>query len=250
MHLSWHLWRSFGFIIYRMIKLIAFDADDTLWHNETLYQATKESVMKLLAGYAPAAVIEKHLDAVEMRNLKPFGYGAKAFILSLIETAIEVSGGQVRADEIQQIIQYGKGMLNSETQVFSGVEPTLDRLSRRCPLMLLTKGDLLDQEAKLARSGLAQYFTHIEIVSNKTVETYQRILKRHHLAPTEFLMVGNALKSDILPVIQLGGWAVYIPFALTWAHEMKIEQEIKSEHFIEIERIDLLPAVVDRIGIK
>lgn len=232
-----------------MIKLLAFDADDTLWHNETLYQATKTSVIKLLAGYATAEVIEQHLDSVEMRNLRPFGYGAKAFILSLIETAVEVSEGRVRADEVQQIINFGKGMLNAETQVFDGVEATLAQLARRTPLMLLTKGDLLDQESKLARSGLAEHFTHIEIVSNKTVETYQRILRRHHLSPDEFLMVGNALKSDILPVIQLGGWAVYIPFALTWAHEMKIEEEIKSERFIEIERIDLLPGIVDRIGL-
>lgn len=231
-----------------MIKLIAFDADDTLWHNETLYQATKANVIALMAPYVPADTFEQHLDAVELRNMHSFGFGAKAFTLSLIETAVEVSEGKVRADEIQQIIAFGKNLINAEMQVFEGVEPTLAQLAQRSPLMLLTKGDLLDQEAKLARSGLEAYFNSVEIVSDKTMDTYRRILKEHNLSPEEFLMVGNSLKSDILPVIKLGAWAVYIPFAMTWSLEMKIDEAIQSDRLIEIERIDLLPGALEKIG--
>ncbi len=226
------------------IQLIAFDADDTLWHNETLYRDTRQQVIKLLAEYASPAEIGSRLDEIETSNLRHYGYGAKSFILSIVETAVEISNYQVKAIEIEQILQLGKAMITAEMQLLEGVEETVAVLSETYPLMVITKGDLLDQEAKLARSGLASYFRYFETVSEKNVENYRKILERYQVPASQFLMVGNALKSDILPVIQLGGHAVYIPYALTWSHEMKIDTDIADERYLIIERITELPELV------
>jgi putative hydrolase of the HAD superfamily len=188
--------------------LIALDADDTLWHNELHYRQTRDEFVRLLAGIAPEQTIIDTLDATEGRNLEVFGFGIKAYTLSLIETAIELTGGQVRGAEVQQIINLARWLLNHEIELLDGVAETLPILASRCRLMLITKGDLLDQERKLARSGLAQYFQEIEIISQKDKVSYARLLQRYDLAPERFLMVGNSLRSDILPVMELGGSGV------------------------------------------
>jgi putative hydrolase of the HAD superfamily len=229
------------------IRLIAFDADDTLWHNEIHYQETINQVVRILANYAPAEQTRQRLDDIEIRNLSLYGFGAKSFILSIIEMAIDISLQQVRADEIEQILALGKEMITAETDLLEGVEETLAEVSKTYPLMVITKGDLLDQEAKLARSGLAGYFQYFETVTEKNSETYRRILERQNIAANEFLMVGNALKSDILPVIQLGGYAVYIPYEMTWSLEMKVEGEMDAEKFYTIQNVRELPGLLTRI---
>ncbi len=222
-------------------QLIAFDADDTLWHNETYYRASKARLVELLAPYATAEQVTEHLEAIEMRNIAPFGYGIKAFVLSMIETAVDPSGERLHGSDVRQIINFGREMLATRLPLLEGVEPVLAALAEQYPLMVVTKGDLLDQEAKLANSGLEQYFQYVEIVSNKTMDTYQRILERRQVPPEAFVMVGNSLKSDILPVVQIGGWGVYIPYEHTWAHEQAIDQEIDPARFVELASIDLLP---------
>lgn len=231
-----------------LIQLIAFDADDTLWHNETLYQDTKHKVIELMAEYASPAEIGSRLDEIETSNLRHYGYGAKSFILSIVETAVEVSSYQVKAVEIEQILQLGKALITAEMQLLEGVEETIAVLSEAYPLMIITKGDLLDQEAKLARSGLANYFRYFETVSEKNVENYRKILERYKVPASQFVMVGNALKSDILPVIQLGGYAVYIPYALTWAHEMNVDTEVAGERYFTIERMTELPKLIANLA--
>ncbi|BDD01701.1 HAD family hydrolase [Persicobacter psychrovividus] len=213
------------------IKTIAFDADDTLWVNETIFDATQERFFKLLEQYVPEEVLRKHLFQTEIKNLKYFGYGVKGFILSMIETAVELTEGLVRGGDIQQIIDWGREMIEHPVENIEGVEQALKTLSQHYQLMVITKGDLLDQESKLARSGLADYFDKVEIVSDKTAAQYQEILNRHDIKAEEFLMIGNSLKSDVLPVLEIGGQAVHIPFSSTWEHETVAPAE-ESHHQI------------------
>ncbi len=201
------------------IKLIAFDADDTLWVNEPLFQNVERQLHDLLLAYADEATIGRRLYEVELRNLKLYGYGAKGFTLSMLETALELTDGRVSTADLAQILTLGKTLMHQPIEILDDVRETLDALENHYPLMLLTKGDLFDQESKLARSGLGDYFTHIEIVSEKDEATYRRILQRHGLQPAEFLMVGNSPKSDVLPVVALGAHAVHIPYQTTWVHE-------------------------------
>jgi putative hydrolase of the HAD superfamily len=202
-----------------MIAAIAFDADDTLWHNETIFEEMHQRLCRLLEGYHPAEQVEAALFSTEMRNLELFGYGVKGFTLSAIETALELTAGRLSGAEVREILEFAREMLSHPVQPLEGVEETLAQLGRRYPLLLITKGDLRDQERKIARSGLARHFNHWEIVSEKNVETYARILERHRIAPEAFVMVGNSLKSDILPVLDLGGHGVYIPYHLLWKAE-------------------------------
>ena len=230
-----------------MFSLIAFDADDTLWDNETFYLASIDSFTRILAPYGPPEDLRRRLDQTESRNISSFGYGIKSFVLSMIETAVEVSHHTIPASDILRIINLGKGMLTAEMTPLAGVEDTLRTLAQAYPLMMITKGDLMDQEAKLERSGLGEYFQAVEVVSEKTPETYQRILARHAASPEQFMMIGNSLKSDIWPVIQLGGWAVYVPHALTWSLEQRVDGEIDSPRFFEIPAITALPELVQKI---
>mgnify|MGYP000868650424 FL=1 len=200
--------------------IIAFDADDTLWHNERMYAATEEKFVDLLAKYHDRESISERLFETEMRNMRSLGYGAKAFTLSMIETAIQLSSGQISADEIGQVLQSGRDILTAEVDLFPHVSETVPLLAQKHPLMLITKGDLLDQESKLARSGVADCFRHVEIISDKNAASYRRIFERYEIDASKFLMVGNSLKSDILPVLELGAHAVHIPFEITWAHEI------------------------------
>lgn len=223
-----------------MFDLIAFDADDTLWHNETLFTLTQESFRSLMESYIDRPWTGAELYATEMRNLQHFGYGVKGFILSMVETAIEITDGTVPARIIQQIIDMGRAMIAAPVEPLPHVAETLAALAPTAPLILLTKGDLFHQESKIARSGLAEHFRHIEIVSDKTEATYAALLAKYGVAPARFLMVGNSLRSDIVPVIALGGRAVYIPYAQTWAHE-QVEREALPPGIVELEHIGLLP---------
>lgn len=231
-----------------MINLIAFDADDTLWHNESLYNMTQSRFAQLLSPYCSAEIVEQSLYETEMRNLNFYGYGIKSFTLSMIETAIELSEGQVCGQEIQEIINFARWMLTEPIELLDGVKETVLELSKEYRLMIITKGDLFDQESKVARSGLADYFGQVEIVSQKTPEVYQSLLEKHNIAPKQFLMVGNSLPSDVLPVVEIGGQAVHIPYHITWQHETVTDQSAQQGDYFELNQIAALPAVVARIN--
>jgi putative hydrolase of the HAD superfamily len=225
-----------------MFELIAFDADDTLWHNETLFQATARDFAALLSGHHPAEWIQERLFATELKNLGRFGYGIKGFTLSMIETSVELTEGRVTGAEIRTILGWGHAMLEAPIALLDGVRETIAALAREHRLMLLTKGDLFDQQSKLARSGLGEHFAAVEIVSEKNARTYATIMTRHRLTPERFLMVGNSLRSDVLPVLDAGGAAVHIPYATTWAHEQVPAEAMTGRTFATLESIRELPA--------
>ncbi len=202
-----------------MIDVIAFDADDTLWHNEPLFLDTKNKFQKLLATYHPPEWTEQRLYETEMRNLEHFGYGIKSFALSMIETAVELTEGRISGSDVQQIIDLAKAMLDTPIHLLDGVEETITTLAAKRPLMLVTKGDLFDQESKIARSGLGDLFRTVEVVTTKDRSTYKAITEKLGVAPSRFLMVGDSLKSDILPVLDIGGNAIHVPYHTTWKHE-------------------------------
>jgi len=222
-----------------MFEVIAFDADDTLWHNETVFQATERQFADLLATHHPAQWVRQRLFATEMKNLHHFGYGVKGFILSMIETAIELTEGRILGDEIHHILEWGHEMLRAPVQLLDGVRETVETLSSRHRLMLLTKGDLFDQESKLARSGLGEYFSDVQIVSEKNEATYTRVIARSGVPADRFLMIGNSLKSDVLPAIEAGATAIHIPYAVTWAHEQVHDH---ADDVIQLATISELPA--------
>lgn len=223
------------------IKYIAFDADDTLWHNESLFTATQEKFKNLLLRFHSEEWIESRRYETEMENLKHFGYGVKGFTLSMIETAVELSEGRVSANEISQIISYAKEMLASPVELLDGIRETVDSLSKTHDLMIVTKGDLFDQESKIARSGIGDLFTHVEIVPRKTKDIYEKFLARQKVSPENFMMVGNSLKSDVIPVAAIGGTGVHIPYQTTWEHEQVPRDEIENHDFIHLEDIRKLP---------
>jgi putative hydrolase of the HAD superfamily len=224
--------------------VIGFDADDTLWHNESIFEKVHERYRALLAQYHDAATVDRTLFATEMRNLELYGYGVKGFTLSAIETAIQLTDGKIRAEEIQQLIEHGREMLAHPVELLEGVTETLAALAPRHRLLVITKGDLRDQERKLAKSGLAAHFQHVEIVSEKNETTYAEILRYHAIDAGRFLMVGNSLKSDILPVLALGGAGAYVPYHLTWAAE-RVEEVPRAEgRFFRLKTLRELPSVV------
>ena len=202
-----------------MFDLIAFDADDTLWHNEDLYRDARAQFDRLLAPYDPPPDLEDIIHATEMANLPFFGFGVNSFTLSLIETAVRVTGGRVGGQAIGRLIDVAKGMIAADIRLIDEVEDTLAALSADYSLLLITKGDLLHQQDKVARSGLGRYFSGVEVVSDKTAATYADILRRRGVAPARFLMIGNSLRSDIVPVAELGGQAVYVPIENTWVYD-------------------------------
>jgi len=219
------------------VELIAFDADDTLWVNEPRFRSAEEEFAKILRPHINGANSIDRLFETEMRNLNIFGYGAKGFMLSMIETAVELTEGKIRGNEIQKIIDLGKEVLNYPIELLDGIEEVLVKLKPHYQLMILTKGDLFDQEGKIARSGLASHFDHVEIVSEKNEDIYQQVLKRYDLDPRNFLMVGNSLKSDVLPVLNIGGNAIYVPFHTTWQHELVNDPKVMERDIAEIENI-------------
>ncbi|GAB4015622.1 HAD family hydrolase [Spirosoma koreense] len=213
------------------MKLIAFDADDTLWVNEPNYVDVKQKLSEMLSKYVDEETLSLRFYDAQIRNLRLFGYGAKSFILSMIETAIELTDGAITASEIQQIIDVGRKLIDFPIEVLEGVRDTLEALSKDFDLMVLTKGDLFDQESKIARSGLGHFFKHIEIVSEKNEQAYQRIIEKYNVAPVDFTMIGNSLKSDILPVVHIGARAIYIPYSVTWAHEQVADEQLVGKSF-------------------
>lgn len=231
-----------------MFDVIAFDGDDTLWHNESLYAAAQTEFRRLLARHHDAEIVDAQLYETEMRNLEFYGYGIKSFTLSMIETATELTDGQITSDEIRQILNIGRGMLTADVQLLEHAQATVEQVARSHPLMLITKGDLRDQKRKLAKSGLAPFFRHIEIVTDKTRADYAEILDKYQIDPARFLMVGDSLRSDIVPVLELGGQVVYIPYHLAWAHEVVTEVERDGPGYHELQHLDGLPALVQEIG--
>jgi putative hydrolase of the HAD superfamily len=227
-----------------VIDIIAFDADDTLWHNETLYVRSQERFRQLLATYHPEERVLQSLYETEMRNLPLYGYGIKGFALSMIETAIRLSDGRIQSTEIAEIVHLAKEMLGAPVDLLDHVAEVIPALSRLCRLMLITKGDLRDQEAKLARSGLASCFSAVEIVREKSTDIYRTLLNRHGIEPQRFLMVGNSLRSDVLPIVELGGHAVHIPYHITWVHEVVDVHEETVSGYVQLAHIGQLPAYV------
>lgn len=202
-------------------KIICFDADDTLWVNETYYLDIEKQFLDIMSRYTDRQTAADDLHKREIDNLEIYGYGAKGFMLSMLHTALEVTKGQVSAKEQLKIIELGRGLILQPMEIIDGVVETLEKLTDAgCKLIVATKGDLLDQERKLKRSGLTRFFDHIEIMSYKKEEDYRKLVNHLDVKPEEFLMVGNSMKSDILPVLEIGGSGIHVPFHTTWAHEV------------------------------
>jgi putative hydrolase of the HAD superfamily len=234
-----------------MIDLVGFDGDDTLWHNESIFTVTQGRFRELMAPYVAGREVDERLYAIEMRNLRLFGYGVKAFTLSMIETAIEVSDSRVTAKEIQKIMKAGRWMLEHPVELLDGVIDAIETVSAARPVVLITKGDLFDQESKLARSGLGDRFGAVEVVAEKDQATFQRILRREGVDAERFVMVGNSPRSDIAPVLELGGWAVHVPYHVTWAHESIDDSDLRRmDRYRTIESLADLPATLAAIELE
>jgi putative hydrolase of the HAD superfamily len=226
-------------------RVVALEGDDTLWHNETIFTTSHDQFRDLLTRHVEIdrAGIDEHLLAVERRNLRTYGYGIKGFVLSMIETAIEVTRGKIPAEDIDAILRFGRVMIEHPVELIEGAKEVIDMLRNRDhEVWLITKGDLFDQESKIARSGLTELFHRIEIVSEKDEQTYRRLLDRHGVEPEEFAMVGNSLRSDVLPVTAIGARAFHVPYHVTWAHEV-VSGEVSAE-FITLSSLRELPSAL------
>jgi len=232
----------------RKLTTIGFDADDTLWHTERVYRLTESRFAQLLANYADAQDLSRRLLDTERRMLQFYGYGRKGFMLSMIETAIDVTDGQVPTQVIRDLLALGHDMYADPVETLPGVRETLEQLATEYQMVLITKGDLLDQEQKLARSGLGDLFHAIEIVSDKNADTYRRLFRRHGNGPERSMMVGNSLKSDVVPALAAGSWGVHIPHPLTWALE-QADPPTETARYRQIDVIEKLPAVVSEIAV-
>lgn len=237
------------------IRVLGFDGDDTLWHNETRFNMTQAQLRDLLHGHVPDADVDSHLFEVEMKNLGMYGYGVKSFTLSMLETAIQLTEGRIPATDLEVILGWGKRMLMEPTELLDGVDAALRELSSKYDLLLITKGDLFDQESKLARSGLGELFLGVEILSEKNVDSYRAVFARRGIKPQDFVMVGNSLKSDVAPVLELGATAVHIPYHVTWHHEHVPEESLPAAGWHRLSSISELgqllaarPNPIDRTG--
>ena len=230
----------------RPLDTIGFDADDTLWHNEQYFRLTEKRFTELLAEYAEAGHLSERLLAAERRNISRYGFGVKGFTLSMIETALEVTDRRVPASVIGEILEAGRAMLSQPAEPLPHARETLERLCGRYRLVLVTKGDLFDQERKVAQSGLAEMFDAVEIVSDKTADTYRAVFARHGSGVERAMMVGNSLKSDVVPALQAGSWGVHVPHDLTWALEHHDTPD--DARFREIANLGELETVIDEIG--
>jgi len=219
------------------IKVIGFDADDTLWVNEPYYREAEEEFIQIVSSYGVNGNIAGALFETEISNLRLYGYGIKAFMLSLVECAIHLTDGGIAIKDISRIIGIGKSMLERPIELLDDVKNVLKLLAPHYRLIVATKGDLLDQERKMLRSGIADYFHHIEVMSDKKELQYIQLLKHLDIAPESFLMIGNSLKSDIIPPLELGAWAIHVPYHTTWAHE-EVDQEPESKHFYQVEHLN------------
>jgi len=218
------------------IKIIAFDADDTLWDNELYFQEAEKKFCELLEDFLPQHTVSRELLQTEIKNISLYGYGIKAFMLSMIETAIRITDKNVTSGTVEKIIGFGQELLDKPVQLIDGVEDVLKSLKTKYRLVMATKGDLLDQERKLKKSKLAEYFHHTEIMSEKKEADFEKLIRHLDIKASELLMIGNSIKSDILPVLNIGGHGIHIPYHVTWAHE-KAETPIHHENFRQVERI-------------
>jgi putative hydrolase of the HAD superfamily len=230
----------------RALTIIGFDADDTLWHSERAFRLTEERFADLLADYMDAGNLSQRLLETEKRNLHFYGFGWKGFILSMMETAIDVTDGKVPTAVLRTLIELGRDIAAHPIEILPGVRETLQEVAERYRIILITKGDLMDQEQKLARSDLGHLFQAVEIVSDKSAAVYQRLFSRHGEGPARSMMVGNSLKSDVVPAIEAGGWGTFIPHALTWTAE-HADPPKDSPRFRELQRIDQLPGLLAEI---
>jgi putative hydrolase of the HAD superfamily len=227
--------------------VVGFDGDDTVWHNETIFSMTQERFETLLAPHVEPRALHERMLETERRNVEIFGYGIKGFVLSMIETAIEVTDGRVTASEIRTLLDFGKAMLAHPVELLEGAREAIEAMAARGRVVLVTKGDLFDQESKLARSGLGDLFDAVEIVSEKSAERYQRLLADHGVAPDRFLMVGNSMRSDILPVVAIGARAVHVPYHVTWALEEVDPADVPGDGWTRIEHLSELDVAIDRL---
>ena len=225
------------------IKVIAFDADDTLWVNEPYFRDTEQKFCNLLKDYLPEDSVNSLLLETEISNLAIYGYGIKGFMLSMIETVSKITNNSASLELVNKIIDLGKEMLNKPVELLDGVEILLGKLNGDYRLVLATKGDLLDQERKLIKSGLEKYFHHIEVMSDKKTNDYKKLLKHLDCSPEHFLMVGNSVKSDIIPVLELGAKAVHVPFHTTWSHE-EVKESLENLEYLEVENISEIIALL------
>jgi len=235
----------------RFFDLVAFDGDDTLWHNERSYRTGRDRFHRLLASAGVAMTedeIEQRVNRTELRNLDYYGYGVSSFVLSLIETAIEITDGRIASGDLRELIDLAKQMLTEEVELFDGAREAVCALAGAYPLMLITKGDLLHQTSKVERSGLKADFRSVEVVAAKNARIYADILARYDVAPERFLMVGNSVRSDVLPVLELGGWAVHVPAALSWAHEHADVPDAARGRYFEIESLRQLARLVESLN--
>ena len=226
------------------VKVLAFDADDTLWSNEPLFREAERKVAEALSEFGDFDYISDELYKVEFKNMGDYGFGAKAYVLSMIENAVNLTGGKLTGEQVMFIIDSGRKILRNPATPLPGVEEALEKLSE-CglySLVLMTKGELLDQERKIARSGLAKYFSHIDIVSNKSQKEYLDLCDRLRISPEELLMAGNSFKSDIEPVLQLGGWGIYIPSETLW--KLEHTEEYDHPHLVRADRFSDLPGIL------
>jgi putative hydrolase of the HAD superfamily len=229
------------------LKIIGVDADDTLWHTETVFRLTHKRFNELLGDFAGEDALEAKLSAIERENMKTFGYGAKGFTLSMLQTAMEVSDGKVSTAVLRELLDAGKSMMTHPIEPLPGVEDALKDLASRYRLVLITKGDLFHQESKLAASGLGSYFSGVEIVSEKTADIYARAFARHGSSADTSLMAGNSVRSDILPMLEAGGYAALIPYPLVWEHERANKPE-GHPRYREMEKLSLLPEWLDELA--
>ena len=217
--------------MFEDIKVIAFDADDTLWTNETYFREAEETFAILLSKYETKNKIDQELLKIEIKNLAIYGYGVKGFVLSMIECALVVSNYKLPQETIGKILDIGKDMLEKPIELLDGVEEVLQGLQGKYRLIVATKGDLLDQERKLEKSNLLQYFHHVEVMSDKKEKDYQKLIQHLDIHPSELLMIGNSLKSDVLPLIEIGASAIHVPFHTTWVHEeVSLEEKSKTNY--------------------
>lgn len=227
---------------YKNIKVIGFDADDTLWVNETYFRDAELEFAKLLSGYETFNKIDQELFKKEIENLPLYGFGVKGFVLSMVEMALEISNHNVPSSTLQSILEIGKDMLNKPVELLQGVQEVLHTLSNDFRLIVVTKGDLLDQERKLEKSGLLEYFHHIEVLSDKQEANYSKLLNHLDIRPSEFLMIGNSLKSDILPLVNIKAKAIHVPFHTTWLHEQVAENQTKNKNYRTVNNLlEILP---------
>ena len=230
-----------------MFDWIAFDADDTLWKNEEEYLHGRQVFLQILADYNINQDALERVDEFEVENIQYYGYGVMSFALSMIELAIELTGERIHPGDIRKLLNLAKAMLTAEVEVFNGVRQLLEEISKEYPLMLITKGDLFHQQRKLEESGLAGFFQAVEVVSDKTPEVYREILERHKIDPHRFIMVGNSLRSDVIPVLKLGAWAIYLSDHLTWSHEDDPLAEISQDRYREVKEISQVLSAVEAL---